>query len=248
MLMNSLTTSRHKITHRIARLYSKLLSTPCLLCGTHTNQVSICTSCAHSLPQLAHVCQRCALPIPLGKHCGQCLIKPPIRHLTFCLYSYQSPIDQLIAALKYHDQLSVSDFFAQQFLTQLKANNHPMPACLIPIPLHPKRLRHRGYNQSAELAKTLSKQLNIPYDDRTLIRIKNTRPQTSLPYSQRKKNIHSAFKCQNQSLPNHIALIDDVLTTGHTADMAAKTLIQNGVKKVELWTIARTIRHHSKYG
>jgi len=248
MLMNSLTTSRHKITHRIARLYSKLLATPCLLCGTLTDQACLCTPCAHSLPQIASACLRCALPIPHGEYCGQCLIKPPIRHLTTCLHPYQSPIDQLIAALKYHDQLSVSDFFAEQFATQLQTRAHALPTCLIPIPLHPKRLRNRGYNQSAELAKSLSKKLNISYDDQALIRIKNTLPQTSLPYSERKKNIHSAFHCHQHSLPAHIALIDDVLTTGHTADMAAKTLIQNGVKKVELWTIARTIRHHSRYG
>ncbi len=248
MLMNSLTASRHKITHRIARLYSKLIATPCLLCGTHTDQLSLCPSCAQSLPQLPHLCQRCALPITQGEYCGQCLINPPARHMTRCLYPYQSPIDHLIADLKYHEQLSVANLFANQFATQLQVHPHTMPDCLMPIPLHPIRLRHRGYNQSAEIAKVLSKRLDIPYDDRTLCRIKNTQPQTSLPYSERKKNIHSAFKCCRQSLPRHIALIDDVLTTGHTADMAAKTLMQNGVKKVELWTIARTIRHHSKYG
>jgi predicted amidophosphoribosyltransferase len=98
------------------------------------------------------------------------------------------------------------------------------------------------------MTKTLSKQLDIPYNNTVLTRIKNTLPQTSLPYSERQKNIQSAFLCNHHPLPSHIALIDDVLTTGHTADTAAKTLLQNGVQHVELWTIARTIRHHSKYG
>jgi len=248
MLMKSLTTSRHKITHRIARLYSKLLLTPCLLCGSHTDQHTLCLPCTDSLPKLGHVCQRCALPITQGVLCGQCLIKPPIRHLTHCLFPYQSPIDRLIADLKYHDRLAVSNFFALQFTQHIKARSDLMPALLIPIPLHPKRIRQRGYNQSTEVTKILSKQLHIPYDNRALTRIKNTLPQTRLPYSERKQNIRSAFKCNSPSLPSHIALIDDVLTTGHTADTAAKILIQNGVKKVELWTIARTIRHHSIHG
>jgi ComF family protein len=247
MLMNSLTTSRHKITSRIARLYSKLIQTPCLLCGLVTQQHGLCLACAHSLPQLSHLCERCALPIALGHQCGQCLIKPPIRHLTHCLFPYQAPIDRLIAALKYHDQLAIVSFFSQHMTNHIKKHAEAMPDLLMPIPLHPKRLRQRGYNQSAELAKALSKQLAIPYDNHTLTRIKNTLPQTILPYSERKKNIHSAFKCNTRTLPPHIALIDDVLTTGHTADMAAKALIQNGVKKVELWTLTRTIRHYSLY-
>lgn len=76
------------------------------------------------------------------------------------------------------------------------------------------------------------------------MRIRNTAPQTSLPYSQRKQNIKRAFNVSKITIPQHIALIDDVLTTGHTANVAAKALRQAGAHQIELWTIARKIRHH----
>jgi ComF family protein len=146
--------------------------------------------------------------------------------------------------MKYHDQLHLIDYFGVQLSAYLQQQNTTKPKLLIPIPLHSKKCRHRGYNQSAELAKTLSNQLNIPLDNHSLIRTKNTLPQIQLPYNKRKQNMNSAFQCRHNALPEHIALIDDVLTTGHTADMAAKECLTHGAKPVELWTIARTIREY----
>ena len=98
-------------------------------------------------------------------------------------------------------------------------------------------------NQAFELGKVLSHKLNIPISKDILIRSRDTAPQTSLPYDQRKRNMRRAFKLNDAMLPNHIALIDDVLTTGHTVNAAAKLFRQEGVTTIELWTIARTIRH-----
>lgn len=245
MLMNSLTSVRYHLTHLISQLYSKHIPTPCLLCGSNAQQSCLCLQCFASLPMLGQHCQHCAMPISLGEYCGQCLTKPPIRHRTHSLFRYTSPIDRLIGDMKYHGQLQLTDYFANQLSRYIQQKNETKPQLLIPIPLHPKRLRQRGYNQSVELAKTLSKQLNIPLDNTALIRIKNTLPQTQLPYSKRKQNMKSAFQCQQHSLPDRIALIDDVVTTGHTADMAAKACLKRGAKNVELWTIARAIRDHS---
>lgn len=245
MLMNSLTVVRGYTTYLISQLYSKHIPTPCLLCGINITQSCLCHCCFNALPLLGHHCERCAMPISLGQYCGQCLAKPPIRHRTHSLFRYTSPIDRLIGDMKYHNQLQLTDYFANKLSLHIQQQNGIKPERLIPIPLHPKRLRQRGYNQSVELAKTLSKQLNIPVDNVTLTRIKNTLPQAQLAYSKRKKNMKSAFECQPNTLPKHIALIDDVLTTGHTADMAAKACLQQGAEKVELWTIARTIREHA---
>ena len=149
--------------------------------------------------------------------------------------------------MKYHSQLQLADYLAHQLASavQQQCESESKTQLLIPIPLHPKRLRQRGYNQSVELAKTLSRHLNIPLDNNALIRIKSTLPQTQLPYARRKQNIKSAFQCRHATLPEHIVLIDDVLTTGHTADMAAKVCLKQGAKKVELWTIARSIRDYA---
>lgn len=177
--------------------------------------------------------------------CGHCLNKPPEQDASFSLFRYQPPIDRLIADLKYHDKLTLSRFFASQMAEQLKA--HTLPQLLIPIPLHSRRLRERGYNQSLELAKQLSQQLHIPVQTNVLTRIRDTQPQASLPFSERRKNMKQAFQINNTYIPSHVALVDDVLTTGHTVDAAAKLLRQAGVNKIEVWTIARTVRNkHSR--
>jgi ComF family protein len=173
--------------------------------------------------------------------CGSCLNKPPEQDASFSLFRYQSPIDRLIVDLKYHDALVLSHFFATQMAEQLK--ERPLPQLLIPIPLHPRRLRERGYNQSLELAKQLSKQLNIPVRHDILMRVRDTPPQASLPFAERKKNMKEAFQINNADIPTHIALIDDVLTTGHTVNVAAKILHKIGSKNIEVWTVARTIKN-----
>jgi len=147
----------------------------------------------------------------------------------------------LIADFKYRDKLYLTDVFADLMVEHLQHTT--LPELLIPIPLHPRRLRQRGYNQALELAKSLSRKLAIPISMDTLIRSRDTVPQASLPYDQRKRNMRRAFNVHSSSLPRHIALIDDVLTTGHTANAAAKLLRHEGVTTIELWTIARTIRH-----
>jgi len=174
--------------------------------------------------------------------CGHCLTNPPEQQLSFSLFTYQEPIDRLIIDLKFHEKLYLSQFFATKMAQQLKSR--PLPELLIPIPLHPNRLRQRGYNQSLELAKALSKQLNIPISNDYLSRIIDTQSQSSIPFKQRKKNIQHAFKLDQSQVPTHIALIDDVLTTGHTANEAAKLFRHAGTTMIEVWTIARTIRHH----
>lgn len=236
MLENCLPTFRQKV----AQLYSNITATPCLLCGISCDQSCLCTDCINELPALNNNCPRCALPLSQSLICGGCLHHPPEQNSSFSLFEYKKPIDRLIADFKYHDKLFLSRFFAEQMVKKLK--KRPLPKLLIPIPLHPRRLRQRGYNQSLELAKVLSKQLSIPVSSDPLIRIKDSLPQASLPYKERKSNIQHAFNVTTSQLPKHIALIDDVLTTGHTANVAVKVLRHTGVSIIEVWTIARTIK------
>ncbi len=230
------------LRQNVAQLYSNLTATHCLLCGEIGENDSLCVDCINELPKLGKSCPRCASPLSHSLLCGRCLHQPPQQNSSFSLFEYKSPIDRLIADFKYNDKLFLSRFFAVQMAAKLKTR--PLPQLLIPIPLHPRRLRERGYNQSLELAKQLSKQLSIPVCSKSVIRIKDSQPQTSLPYKERAKNIQRAFKVVNTMLPTHIALIDDVLTTGHTANSAAKIIRQAGVNNIEVWTIARTIRHY----
>jgi ComF family protein len=230
-----------KLAHQITRLYSNLLPIPCLLCGAVCKTHAICTDCIDDFPKLGNCCPRCATPLSLTTTCGNCLTHPPEQNISMSLFAYKNPIDRLIADFKYHDKLYLTEVFADLMVEQLK--NKPLPKLLIPIPLHRRRLRQRGYNQALELAKILSRKLNIPISKNSLIRSRDTAPQASLPYDQRKRNMRRAFKLNDDVLSNHIALIDDVLTTGHTVNAAAKLFRQEGVTTIELWTIARTIRH-----
>ena len=230
-----------KLAHQITRLYSNLLPIPCLLCGVHCKTQPLCADCIEDFPKLGDCCPRCATPLPTASVCGRCLSHPPEQTNSVSVFAYQSPIDRLIADFKYHDKLYLTDIFADAMVDRLKQT--PLPELLIPIPLHHRRLKERGYNQSLELAKSLSKKLAIPIGNTILIRSRDTAPQASLPYEQRKRNMRRAFKLNPSSLPKHIALIDDVLTTGHTANSAAKLLRHEGVSTIELWTIARTISH-----
>lgn len=229
------------LPHEFRRLYSKLMPIPCRLCGTMSQQQVICQSCLHDLPTLTAACPRCALPMTNTYLCGSCLRQPPEQDASFSLFPYREPIKRLIADFKYHDKLYLAGLFAR--LMRNKLNTQCLPDLLIPIPLHPNRLRQRGYNQSSELAKSLSTLLGIPSSNDYLIRAIDTKSQASIPFKERKKNIQHAFQLIASNLPAHIALIDDVLTTGHTANAAAKVLRKAGVTKIEVWTVARTIKH-----
>lgn len=241
MLTDFLSSIRQKIPHQIGRLYSKLMPIQCILCGSDHSEQIICEQCRPDLPTLGNVCPRCATPLSVSSLCGYCLTHPPIQTVTISLYPYASPIDRLISDMKYHNTLYLTNFFAQQLCD--KVSDRLLPKMLIPIPLHPSRLRQRGYNQSWEIARLLAQKLSIPISHDGLKRIRNTLPQASLPFSQRKQNLTKAFAQGNIVLPDHVALIDDVVTTGHTANMAGKVLQKAGVDHIELWTIARTIRH-----
>ena len=236
--------TQHRITHQIAQLYSKLTVTPCPLCNALTNKGSVCQQCDDTLPRIEQACTRCAVPTPMGQICGQCLKQPPLRQFTTSIFHYQYPVDKLITQFKFNQRLHLSDYLASQLAAKIANRHQPLPQQLIPIPLHPSRLKKRGYNQATELAKVLSKQLTIPVNQHSLMRIKATAPQSQLPFNERKRNLAAAFDCQNKPEAEHIALIDDVLTTGYTAEAATKALMKQGVKTVELWTIARSIRDH----
>ncbi|MDX1572457.1 MAG: ComF family protein [Methylophaga sp.] len=229
--------------HQLRRLYSKCLPNPCFLCTAPTGDSLLCIACQADLPRLTSGCLRCASPLVDPGICGQCLQKPPPHEQIFCLLPYLSPIDDLIGAYKYHQQLGLRDFFAAQMAAKLKMRDD-LPTLILPVPLHKRRLRQRGYNQSADLANRLGQLLNIDVDNHTLKRIRATQPQSELPFKARRKNLRGAFACGDLHGVKHVALIDDVYTTGHTVAEAGRCLQKQGVTRLEVWTIARAIRHY----
>jgi len=117
-----------------------------------------------------------------------------------------------------------------------------MPECIVPVPLHPERMRGRGYNQALEIARAASRKLGIAMDARCCIRTAAFRPQEGLDKAERRRNVRGAFAVRRALKARHVAVLDDVVTTGSTATEISRTLLDAGVKRVDLWAVARTAR------
>lgn len=206
------------------------------------NEMDLCADCFADLPRNSHCCYRCGesfeLAINTPQLCGRCLKKSPHFDDTHAPFLYQGNMRYLIAQLKFSHQYKNARLLAT-LLTKHIRETSELPDCIVPIPLHLNRYRQRGFNQSIELARHLSKQLAIPLDLNSCIRNRDTAHQTSLPAKQRRKNMRRAFSVE-KSLPyQHVAIVDDVMTTGATASALAQALKQSGVGRVDVWVCAR---------
>lgn len=161
-------------------------------------------------------------------------------HIT-ALFHYTEPISTLIWRLKFQGNLAIAHWFSQCWMDCLKTRaHHTLPEIILPVPLHHARLKERGFNQALEIAKPIGQYFSIPVDTRTCVRIKNTRAQSSLTGDQRKNNIKNAFGLSYSINAKHIAIVDDVYTTGSTVSEISNLLKKSGVEKIEAWCCART--------
>jgi ComF family protein len=211
----------------------------CLLCGSFSGDAQLCGGCAAELPRLpGNRCPICAEASPDAAVCGACLKMPPQFDATFAAHRYSFPTDKLVQALKYQRRLATADFFAGAML----AGPHPQGDVIVPLPLHPRRLAERGFNQSAEIARPLARRLKLPLQLDGCVRSRDTAPQASLPWKERRKNIRRAFECSLDLTGRSVIVVDDVMTTGATLDEFARTLKACGAKRVTNWVAVRTIR------
>ena len=118
-------------------------------------------------------------------------------------------------------------------------SNFQLPQVIIPIPMHNKRLKQRGYNQALELSRIFASHYQLPLDYSSLVRHRYTQLQAEMNASKRQQNVKNAFLLKQAISYSHIVLVDDVMTTGSTVNEAAKVLKKSGVKRVDIWTIAR---------
>ena len=114
------------------------------------------------------------------------------------------------------------------------------------MPLHPSRLRERGFNQSLQLARSIGQQLDLPVQPFSCQRIRDTPSQSSLPWKERDKNMRKAFSCEGDVAGKHVAIVDDVMTTGATVNELALALLNAGASEVSVWVVARTLPHTGK--
>ncbi len=228
------------VNTRLNRVWNLLLPTPCTLCGDPADDGQIfCQHCQADLPTNPNHCPRCALPMARAETCGQCLRKPPAYDHTVGPLTYAPPIDSLISQLKYHHRLTTCRSFARLLEEQITRLEPPLPDALIAVPLHQQRLRQRGFNQSLEIARPLAKLINRPLLTGLVKRHKATTPQTGLSGVARRKNLRGAFSVTAPVVYRHLALVDDVMTTGSTAQELALTLKKAGATRVDIWVVAR---------
>lgn len=219
-------------------LRTHLFKQNCTLCDAPTNsEFSICSACVQDLLLAPHPsCPQCGLSTQ-GDICGKCLKQQPHFDATHALFTYGYPVDALLQHYKYNNALYLSQTFAQLLSEKMKDKDIDV---IIAMPLHPTRIKERGFNQSLELAKIIAKQHDIALDSASCNRIKNTPPQASLPFKSRLKNMQGAFACTQLFAGKHIALIDDVMTTGSSLNELAKTIKKAGARKVSCYVLART--------
>jgi ComF family protein len=216
-----------------------LLPQDCAVCAAPTDGGLICAACAPLLTNLAPHCPRCALPSPAGRLCGACIWQPPHFDRTVAATSYAFPLDRLMLDYKYHATLAYAALFADMLCSAVGSAGEV--DLLIPMPLHYDKLRARGFNQAHELARRIAPRLGVRVDAFAATRIKPTTVQADLPVEARAKNVRNAFSASAAVMGRHVAIVDDVMTTGATLDELARTLKAHGAIRVENWIVARAL-------
>lgn len=215
-----------------------LLPARCLVCGERgAGGRDLCADCHLALPWNRPACPRCALPLARdAAACGACLRRPPPFGASRAAFRYGFPLDRLLPRFKFHADLAAGRLLGQLMAVALA--DAPRPLALVPVPLHPARLRQRGYDQALELARPLAQGFALPLCADRLRRRRATEAQTRLDARARRWNVQDAFELTGP-LPAHVVLVDDVMTTGATLFECARTLHQGGVARVDVWVVAR---------
>ena len=227
----------------IESIQSFLLPDHCRLCGIRGP--GLCDGCRQDLPRNQHCCPRCALPLPgdvgPGVLCGDCLAREPPFERSLVPFLYGYPLDHLIQAFKFDGCSGHGRVLAALLADAIERAGWPdLPEVLIPVPLHPRRLRQRGFNQALELARPLGRRLGIPVDAACCRRLRQTPAQAGLDRKHRQRNLAGAFAVAGSLGYRHLALVDDVVTTGATTAELARTLRRAGATRIEVWALART--------
>lgn len=210
----------------------------CLVCANPGNDgLDLCAACYAELPWNDHACPLCALPLPPdepAKVCGACLTGPPRQAGAAATFLYVPLIDRLVLRFKFHQDLAAGRLLSQLMLHAVPDfAQHP----LLPMPLHGRRLRERGYDQARELARPLARELRLPLWT-GLCRSRATLAQSTLDADARRQNLKGAFAVR-ATPPARLILVDDVMTTGATLDAAVRALRRSGLQEAMLWVCAR---------
>lgn len=225
-----------------------LLPPVCIACDAPVDEPGrLCPSC---WPQVSFIaaprCDRCGLPfelpVAMGAICGACIAAPPRFTTARCAARYGGPVRDLILRFKHGDRLDLAPALAR-WLVQAGDDCLTGADALVPVPLHWRRRLVRRFNQSAELARGVSRLSGVPMMPDALVRARATPTQGRLGRLARLRNVARAFKVRHPDVVagRHLVLIDDVMTTGATIDACARALLAAGASRVDVLTVARVI-------
>ncbi len=219
-----------------------LIPRHCELCQIQSPS-PLCAHCLEAIELGSQVprCQMCDLPLETeAELCGECLIIGHSFDRVISGYIFQNPLNTLINRFKHHNAHHIAKQLCHPLVRRIKSEHdkESLPQLLIPVPIHwSKRLR-RGYNQTELLTHELSKHLGIPWQ-RSVKKIRRTTVQQGLSRKDRLKNLRGSFLCKNLKV-QRVAIVDDVFTTGATAEEMGKLVKKQGVQQVDIWVLART--------
>lgn len=225
----------------------------CVLCGQPNDAAipsdNLCTGCSAELPTVGAGCAQCANPLPAAvQRCGECLRRQPAFDAAVAALVYRAPVDRLIQRFKFQRDLAAGRSLAACMASRLATEDHrsddaatvPRPQLLVPVPLHWRRQARRGFNQAERLALDVATRIGGPPVHSLLRRTRATATQSALVAGRRGANVRGAFRCRTMPTGlRHVALVDDVMTTGTTLDECARTLKHAGIERVDVWVAAR---------
>lgn len=238
---------RDRVDKLALRLDRLLWPRRCVLCLAFTQDSDLCIECNQDLVLNHECCARCAAPLGEGSEhdlvCGACIKKVPHFDSSFIPFRYAYPLDRMIQRLKYARELSIGRVLANSFGERLLAmRSTAWPQAIVPVPLGRSRYLSRGYNQAIELAQQMRPRINIPLRTDWVVRELETTEQATLAREERQTNVRGAFAMSRAPDCDHVAILDDVVTTGSTVNEVAKVLRKAGVARIDVWAIARAGR------
>ena len=231
-------TARTIVDHGLDAIFGR----DCALCAARARRI-VCRACDRAFARLAACCERCAAPIPVQGLCGECRRRAPAFDQTAAAFAYEFPFDRLMLRFKYAGDLALGRWIGEALAAQVA--HAERPAFLVVPPSTRERLRSRGFNPALEIAKTVSRRLGVNCPIGAVARRRDTHPQLSLSRRERRRNLEGAFECRAHVAGCHVAIVDDVMTTGATADAIAAALKNAGAARVSVWVAARTPRERT---
>jgi len=219
----------------------------CLHCRRFLKQnIFLCEACAQEWPSLSPpFCSVCARPFHSAESenhvCGECLTAPKFCARVIAAGIYRGVLHDMMIRFKYRAKEEFSRYLGGKMVAAIAAVPDSVPDLIVPAPLHPARLRERGYNQANLLAREIGRVLRLPVDSFCVRKVKKTLPQAELRGDERRKNLAGAFELKRPEkiAGKDILLVDDVYTTGTTVETLAELLLKKGARKVEALVLAR---------